>query len=86
MKAINNVRVFEKDWGREVYVDSAKEAVQYLEKKGEQAAVEAINRHLETVRTGAIKEYIISEDKQGDTFEVGSSMVEAFSYTTIYKK
>ena len=78
------MRVFEKDWGREVYFDTVKEAVEFLNKKGLSFISEQLENRIK--RTIEYKEICISELTNGFVLEVGICGFGQFEYYPVYTK
>ena len=74
--------VFEKDWGREVYFDTANEAIEFLNKKGLSFISEQLEDRIE--KTIEYKEICISQLKNGYILEVGICGFGQFEYFPVY--
>ena len=74
--------VFEKDWGSEVYFDTAKEAMAFLNEKGLSFISEKLKDRVE--KTIEYKEICISQLKNDYIIEVGICGFGQFEYYPVY--
>ena len=74
--------VFKKDWGSEVYFDTAKEAMAFLNEKGLSFISEKLKDRVE--KTIEYKEICISQLKNGYILEVGICGFGQFEYYPVY--
>ncbi|MED4352195.1 hypothetical protein P9265_07580 [Schinkia azotoformans] len=74
--------VFEKDWGREVYIETLEDTTKYLNAKGLDFIADKVKSEMEGV--SSYKELCISENKNGFVLAVGRCGFGSFSYRELY--
>lgn len=79
------MRVFNKDWGKEIWVDTLDDLIKYLKNKGLNFIIDKLKKDLEGCNLDKIKEFCITENKNGFVLEVGSCLWHDFSYRSHYK-
>jgi len=77
-----DVRVHDKDYGREVYIDTLEEARIYLEVKGLNFIADTLEESMSSL--AYYKEICIAENHSGYVLEAGYCSDHSFSYRRCY--